>query len=200
MDFGQLLTYALGLLGAVGGLIALLTYRRQFPKRRIQFSVSWSPLLNKDGDEAHVGDLEVTVRGTPLFDPYVGVLRVYSNSRADIPSSSFDAGSPLTFDFRTPLFSTSTPDPADLKWSANGTRIEIPAQLIRKKSGLIATLIVEGKPSAVHVESPLVDIDVQKVDWEYRATAVSKALFIATVVMAVVTTMLFFIAAVTGQL
>lgn len=196
MDFGQFLTYAFGVVGAVGVVFAVLSYRRQFPKRRIQFSVTWSPLLNSDGDEAHVGGLEVTVRGTPLFLPYVGVLRVYSNSRADIPSSFFDGGSPLTFDFQTPLFSTSTPDPADLKWSANGTRIEIPAQLVRKKSGLIATLIVEGKPSGVHVESPLVDIDVQKLDWEYRATAVTKALVIATAVMAVTATTLFIIAVV----
>ncbi|WP_431805235.1 hypothetical protein [Microbacterium sp. bgisy203] len=77
----------------VVGAFAVAGYFRDHPKRRLEYTVTTRRLIQSTPDLG----LEVRVNGVEIADPHLVEFRLRSNSRADIPTSAFDAGRDLTF-------------------------------------------------------------------------------------------------------
>jgi len=198
MEFTQVWSIGGSLAAVLAVVTSVLIYRRQFPKRRLTYSISWSPLLNRTHDEFNDEKLEIRYGGRPMLAPYIGLVEVFSNSRADIPTDSFDSRAPVVFDFSTEIVSASIPDPQDLHWLASGSQLLIPAQLIRQKAGFFATVVVEGAPTTVKTTSSLIDIPVISYNRADRDSTLTTVLVASTATMAVVAIGLFVLAAVNG--
>lgn len=147
----------------IGGLTLLATcvfgalmYFKQFPKRSLTYAMTSSPLLN-----GRTEGLEVRLGGVELKAPYLVYLHVTSRSRADIPSSAFDAGQPLRFDFGREALGGSTPD-GSMQHELNGSQVCFPPQLVRRRTAISIAFITEGPPSGIVVDSPLVDVAVTR--------------------------------------
>jgi hypothetical protein len=143
-----------GLVSAVATIVAaIVLYRRQFPKRQIRYGVRVSPLVA----QSHAG-LELRYQGQVLSSPRLAIVRVRSRSRADIPSSSFDAGRAIRIVFDDRVIGSSSDEDQDIQWEIYGYQLWIPPQLIRAKSELEVSLVVDGDSDGYSFESPLVDI------------------------------------------
>ncbi len=153
-----------GSLALIGVLVAVVAYRRQFPKRRMAFGYDSRSLLRPHALPR--GDLEVRIQGTVLAEPHFVELDVWSESRADIPSTSFDAQQSITFNVRAenvvPGWSAGAIE-IDIEPLADGqgVRVSVAPQLIRKHARATVTFVTDGEPSIKH-KSPLIDIPLVK--------------------------------------
>jgi hypothetical protein len=150
---------AIGVVSAVatiaGFLVAIVLYRRQFPKRHLRFAVSVTPLTGPA-----YRDFELRYRGEAVNAPHLVTIWMRSASRADIPSSAFDANKPITFTFSQRVLGTSSPALQEIAWVLLGSQLSVPPQLLRPRAELEVSLVVEGKPKVWDLESPLIDIAV----------------------------------------
>lgn len=160
-------------IGAIAVLVAVYfgvrTLRRQFPKRELRYTVQATPLLNSNPAAAHY-DLRVLLSGRELRDPYAVTVSFESRSRADIPSSSFDAARPILITADIPLHvSTGSevgPKSIGIEWNWLGNRGDgtmdgtIAPQLIRPKATGFFNALTDGMPK-ITVDSSLVDIVVR---------------------------------------
>lgn len=165
------------IIGAIAGVLALsavvvaiLAYRRQFPRRQLQYSVEAIPLLQGDISVRHQ-DLRVVMNGSEIATPYVLSVNVWSKSRADIPSAAFDNQDPISFSVSVPMFVTGTTmrpsDDIGFDWdgvnvSAGVREARVLPQLIRRRSRGQFTAVTEGKPE-VTVADSLIDIKLKHV-------------------------------------
>jgi hypothetical protein len=157
-----------GVLALGGVIVALVTFRRQFPKRRLEYTVESRRLLSQKLPEAAV---QLTVHGVKVREAYFTTVRMRSNSRADIPSSAFDGGRAISMRVEPggALLLNGDSEVSDgirigggqgeaMTWA----EFTIEPQLIRKKSTGDLTFISEGEPT-VKITSPLIDIEVRPV-------------------------------------
>lgn len=164
--------------GAIAAILALVvaivigvaTFRRQFPKRELQWTVEKFPLLNSEVfAHAHSG-LKVSLDGREVKDPHVVIVRVSSRSRVDIASAAFDAGSAIQFKSSRPIVTTAwsatsdksiaiEPDESDRTISG----FRVPPQLIRRGSTGVLAGIASGEPAITVTRKALIDIDVKQV-------------------------------------
>lgn len=161
-----------GAVGAIAGLAALAglyfairTYRRQFARRELQYSVSAVQLINEGAADAR---LRVMLGDVEIDRPHLLTVVIRSTSRVDIPSASFDAGRPLIFSVSPRIVSmgsiaagTSTIELtwADVSVDGNAQSVEMPPQLIRPDSSGEFSAVVDGLPH-VTVTSPIIDVPV----------------------------------------
>ncbi|CAH0165171.1 hypothetical protein [Microbacterium sp. Bi128] len=153
----ELLVSVVGIV--IATVISVWTYRKMNPKRQLRYRVEASPLLAAG---AGAGDrLTIALEGRPVTAPQIVTLSLWSSGTADIASSAFDAGTPLTFDLGTPIVE-EIPTVTD-----SGARLEVvypdeivlrPALIHRKFQSTIR-VIVDGTPNA-RVNRVLPDIDV----------------------------------------
>lgn len=154
-----------GILTLVGVIYAVIGYYRDHPKRSIEYTVRVRQLVQA----VPMGMLEIKAGDTVFTNPYFCELQLVSNSRADIPSSAFDAGRLLSFGVRSEevvlLEQKSTGGLTISKSSKNQvgpTVLAIKPQLIRKRASAVVTLLSNGKPSLT-ISSPLIDIPITNV-------------------------------------
>lgn len=153
----ELLVSVVGIV--VATVISVWTYRKMNPKRQLRYRVEASPLLAAG---AGTGDrLTIALEGRPVTAPQIVTLSLWSSGRADIASSAFDAGTPLTFDLGTPIVE-EIPTGTD-----SGARLEVvyPDKIVLRPALIHRTfqstirVIVDGTPT-VQVNRVLPDIDV----------------------------------------
>jgi hypothetical protein len=87
-----------GLAGIV--VIALVTLRAAYPRRRLWYSMSVTPLLARGQDVAR--ELVIFYRGDQLDHPHTASISLISKGRLDIPRAAFD-GQPLRLDLGVPV-------------------------------------------------------------------------------------------------
>ncbi len=154
-------------IGAIAAVYTAVTYYRANPKRRLEFAVEVVRLVSAPTE---IKNLDVRLNGLQIPDPHLVTLRVFSNSRADIPSDSFDAARPLVFRVE--------PGGALLLSKADGgihidggeglgfewANVPVRPQLIKKRTSGSITFVSSGKPEIRLLGgSPLIDIDVREV-------------------------------------
>jgi hypothetical protein len=178
-------------------LVAILALRRQFPRRRLAFARSSLPLLVDNH-----ADLQVKFRDHNLESPYLVTIWISSQSRADIPSSTFDAGKPIRFQLGRPVLGVMNSRAHRLEWSLHQSDIEIPPQLVHPDSRLRVDLLVDGEPDRIKIDNPLVDIKLveNEVLRSPSSTRGLTALVVAATGMAVVVGALFIVLVATGQI
>ncbi|MGN7969107.1 hypothetical protein [Microbacterium sp. 22296] len=187
----------------VAGLVTwLVSYQRSHPKRRIEWSHTSKPVIGGDLAES---DIEFRVKGTEVRLPFFNEFTLRSNSRADIPSTLFDGGKPITLkvrggavvvgDFSGDIKHNGAMGGSGMSW----VHFDYGPQLIRKHGSSSFFFVSEG-PASVEVESPLIDVGlkrtVQTVGMEggglRRAAFASAATAAATTVAVVLATSLLF--------
>ncbi|MGC5225387.1 hypothetical protein ACPW96_22720 [Micromonospora sp. DT81.3] len=152
----------------VGIAITFVTYRKQFPKRRLVFRAQATPLL-----AAHpvAAQLAVSYQGTPLTNPHLVRVVIRSSSRADIASKAFDDERPIRFQITPAPFVLSETDSSDktigITWSSNSGFVGagdalIAPQLIRRHAEGEFIAITDGPPE-INPENSLIDISLVKV-------------------------------------
>ena len=80
--------------------VSVWTYRRTHPKRQLRYRVEITPLVASGAERSR---LTITLDGQIVTDPQLVTLSLWSTGRADISSTAFDAGTPLTFDLGAPV-------------------------------------------------------------------------------------------------
>ena len=173
------------LLAAAGLAVSGFIYRRQNPKRKLRYGLSQSQLLRVASNQ-----IKILFEDKVVHNAYSTALYIYSESRADIGSNSFDSGRPLIFDFGDDIISASVTSRNSLEYEIEGSVLRIPPQLIRKRTGASFTLIHDGRTRLCIVSNPLIDIEVDGgADAQLqppRGTRALTALLIAASSMAVV--------------
>jgi hypothetical protein len=140
------------------GLIVLgvMTYRRQFVKR----SLGWDFAISPVAPQVHGNRLTIAFDGKLLSDPYIMTFELESLSRADIPSSSFDAGKPITFTFGADIIGAALAE-GDITASISGHQLMFEPQLIRKRASSEIGLIFDRRVGVPEVANPLIDIPLR---------------------------------------
>ncbi|KAF2414671.1 hypothetical protein B1729_03570 [Microbacterium sp. B35-04] len=169
--FWAIVAAVVGTLALIGVGFQIVGYYRDHPKRRIEWSATARRLLPAD---LRPHEFEVSFRGVEIRDPYIVELRVRSNSRADIPSPSFDAGKPITFQIgqRDPIVFLDDSEARGIRIvpsfeTRNGTNdvsMLIEPQLIRRRASATMSFVASGLPDIKLGEWPLVDVDVKAAD------------------------------------
>lgn len=142
---------------AVTIVIAVVTVRRQFPKRRLSFVMGETRLVSG------TVPLEVSYRGKGVRDPRVIELSIVSDSRADIPSSAFDAGRPIILELSVPIVTVLERSVEGIQLHEHGRALVLEPQLIRVGAASDLTLLVEGPSGQIVVDNSLIDIPVREV-------------------------------------
>jgi hypothetical protein len=137
-------------------------YRQSHPKRVVRYRTEVSPLLG-DGGGAMNGRLTVSMGGVPISEPHTVSLTVWSSGRADIPSQTFDRGTPIVFNLGVPILETMPGDPTsgpqiELK---SPSELALPPTLLRKGFESRIRVLVDGVPT-VTVRHALIDIEVRE--------------------------------------
>lgn len=153
---------ALALVAAV--VVPLFVYRRSAPRRQLIYRVSSTPLLRH---KAAASRVTVALDGQELADPHIVELVVQSNSRADIGSDRFNAGSPLMFDLGTRICQTLTENSTDIAIDVRNGGVSLPPQLIKPKDTVRVAVLVDGKPMLSQPSKTLTDV---RVDAESQLT------------------------------
>ncbi|MGU3358668.1 hypothetical protein ACLBWJ_15545 [Microbacterium sp. M4A5_1d] len=149
------------------GFYTVITYYRANPKRRLEYAVEVVRLV---AAPTAIENLDVRVNGLQIQDPHLVTLRLFSNSRADIPSGSFDDGRPLVFRVEPggALLLSETDDGIRFGGSSGHgfewATFPITPQLIKKRASGSITFVSAGKPRIVIEDrAPLIDIEVRHV-------------------------------------
>lgn len=153
----ELVVSVLGIVVATA--ISVWTYRKINPKRQLRYRVEVTPLLTAGTTAA--GRLTIALDGRPVSDPRIVMLSLWSTGRADIASSAFDAGTPLTFELGARLVEkipADQPSMPTLEVIAGDKVVLRPALLHRKFQSTIR-VIVDGEPM-IGVNHVLPDIEV----------------------------------------
>lgn len=173
--FWAIVAAVVGALALIGVVYAVVGYYRDHPKRQLEYTVSSRRLV----ESTPKAPLEVRVSGIDVPNPYLVEFRLVSNSRADIPSSSFDAGKGLSIRVQPGGAFVLGDGGARGQIETNGGRgdgwdwaeFDVHPQLIRKESRLELDFISNGPPG-VRVTSPLIDVPVVDVTRRPKPTAV----------------------------
>lgn len=143
-------------------IIGLVTFRAQFPRRRIVYGFqSLTRLIDKP---VGVRELEVLHKGKRLGDPYVAEVALLGKGRRDIPSGSFDQGKPIRLHLGAPIvewLSVSGDSGLDtFEILGDGGEIAIGPCLIGRRQRIVFSLLLDGEPS-LGCDHALVDVDVR---------------------------------------
>ncbi len=148
------------IVGALAGIGAFVygvrSYQRTFPKRRIEYVVEATPLVNT------MVPVEVSFKGSPVKHPFLIRLTIASSSRADIPSASFDSDAPITFSVADRVVAVIDQEDEGIEALVDGQLIVIRPQLIRTTAVITFALLTEGRYRDVRISNPLIDIDVRE--------------------------------------
>ncbi|CAN7264537.1 hypothetical protein LJR186_001198 [Microbacterium foliorum] len=157
---------ALGAIATVVALIAvpytIVGYFKSHPKRQLLYSVTSRPLITN----AAIKSVKVTVEGETIDDPHFVELRLTSTSRADIPSSLFDSGSPIDISLgpHSVVVSQSEHGIEITSWEADWLDIltaHIDPQLIKRGATLAIDFVTQGEPD-LEVRAPLIDVRIKQ--------------------------------------
>ncbi|WP_378145411.1 hypothetical protein ACFJGV_17610 [Cnuibacter sp. UC19_7] len=145
------------IVGALAGIGAFAygvrSYQRTFPKRRLEFVVEDTPLMNT------LVPVEVSFKGTQVKHPFLVQVTIASNSRADIPSSSFDSQHPVALSVSDRVVAVIDQDDTGIRADLDGSSIVIPPQLIRTTAAVSLSLLTDGRYRDVRVSNSLIDIE-----------------------------------------
>jgi|tagenome__1003787_1003787.scaffolds.fasta_scaffold20417244_1 hypothetical protein len=159
-----------GALALVGVAFAIASYFKSNPKRRLEYVVTSQKLVN--GVLPSGSAVKIAINGVEIADPYFVNVSIVSNSRADIPSTSFDGGAPIRIRSEPGGALMLNADEANAAsigvTGGHGEGMEwaefvIEPQLIRKRSNVTLTFVSNGPPN-VTVAGDLVDIDIVAVN------------------------------------
>lgn len=158
-----------GVLALVGAIFAIAGYFKANPKRRLEFSVAPQRLIADSLPEGST--FRVEINGIEIRDPYLVRLSLFSNSRADIPSTAFDGAKPIRIRSEpggalllnedvsgVGGISVSGGHGEGMEWA----EFQINPQLIRKRSSVEVIFVTDGPPS-IAVTGELVDIEIAEV-------------------------------------
>jgi hypothetical protein len=172
MDWG-LFWSVIGAIAGIGGvvtaiIVGAITLKRQFPKRKLEWWVE-STRLVPARNALPIEALDIKINGVEVADPYLNTLTIVSNSRADIPTSSFDNGSSIKIKMTEggalQLESDNAPDGIKVtgghgegfEWAEFG----IAPQLIRRRAEGRFVFVSSGPPT-IDIEFPLIDIQTSR--------------------------------------
>jgi hypothetical protein len=148
----------IGLLGVLAAVaIPVYLHVQSHPRRELRYAV------------VH----ELPMRLVP--GPAHWRLIVWSTGRADIPSTSFDAGRPIVFRFTSPVetVATETHPSQPMLSLATSTEAHVPARLLHKDFARVLVVAVDAAFD-VQVENPLIDIPIVRDLKVERATVAAQ--------------------------
>jgi hypothetical protein len=156
---------------AVGGLATLVTgsvaaviaHRVGTPKRRLAFGIYRTTRLLSEAT-GRVPELEVHHHGRVVAAPYLVEFHLVVSGRHDIPSSSYDAGMPMTFDMGVPIlqvleadtYPSTSPPP---RMEAETTTLKVGPSLLKRRQKTTYTVLVDGTPD-LSASVPLEGVDL----------------------------------------
>lgn len=165
MDLAIILA-AVGLVASV--VVPIVLSRREHPKRELAYEFEAESLLAVNASRIN---LTVMHDGRLVLQPYLATLTVTATGRADIASTTFDAGKPITFTSNRPIIaefdSNRGHQSASIQLAREGSNsLALQPALIKKGDRAVRRFLVDGEPSMVATSSL---IDTELVDSEKLA-------------------------------
>ncbi|WP_440711645.1 hypothetical protein [Herbiconiux sp. YIM B11900] len=91
----EIIGWIVGVGAPIVTLITWLRRRSRFPKNELWYELASTPIVTSNRPKSVV----VSIDGNVVDDPYQAVLYLWSTGRNDIASATFDAGTPIRFQF-----------------------------------------------------------------------------------------------------
>jgi hypothetical protein len=154
--------------GALAIVVSVVLWVLGSPRRLLVYNLdSETALLRSDARLRTGADLEVTVNGEVVADPYVASFRVESRSRRDIRPEDFAGARPVIFEMAAPilkLLDTDTGGDAmpEVPISIDGSRLTIRPSLIKSKQAIKVTVLTDGPVSVTCPRPALTDVMVRQ--------------------------------------
>ena len=148
--------------GVVAIVIAIVLWRFGAPHGLLEYSMPISKALVSRSPRLGADDLQVTMRGKVVRNPYLGTLCIINRGRRDIRSSDFDQDTPLILNLNVPVLDVlSSPNSDDQPIGfEGGEEIHLLPMLIRRGRQISVNVLTEGKPTLSCRES-LADVRVR---------------------------------------
>lgn len=157
-DPGQLVVAVLGLIATVA--VPIVVSRQTHPRRQVRYFVE---VLNDEALLAGADGIPLSqLAGRP--DLAVVSVRLWSSGRVDIPSSAFDGGKPLVFQFSSAIEDDALPpspwEVAGWGFERSGERELVLQPTVIGRSSAFETLVAVRQPVYYQLHHPLLDVDV----------------------------------------
>lgn len=157
-DPGQLVVAILGLIATVA--IPIVVSRQTHPRRQVRYFVE---VLNDEALLAGADGISLSpLVGRP--DLAVVSVRLWSSGRVDIPSSAFDGGKPLVFQFSSAIEDDALPpspwEVAGWGFERSGERELLLQPTVIGRANAFQTLVAVRQPVYYQLHHPLLDVDV----------------------------------------
>lgn len=157
---------ALGVLTLIAGIVVpIWLHRRAHPARQFRYRVVSTRALQGLYGANEMG-VPVTVRvGDELVrDPHTFAIELWSTGRADVPSTSFDAGTPLIINVGARILPGTFANQAGHSSTVHFTQISdrelaLSPQLLSRSLRVTLTGSTDAAPM-VSIRNPLIDVDV----------------------------------------
>ncbi|MCX4609371.1 hypothetical protein [Streptomyces mirabilis] len=152
----------------VVAVIAIYASKRiAYPRRRLIYAFTSSPLIQQHQRGLSTNVLEVSVGGRRLNDPRLVFLRLESRGSRDISSGQFDNGTPIEVELGLPIAEIVSLDCEPPH--AHGPAITLHDRVLRIGPGRLGagetvqyTLLVEGAPPHYRLRHQLIDVQVRE--------------------------------------
>lgn len=148
-----------------GVVVPIWLHRRAHPARQFRYRVGSARAL-QGFYGANGADVPLTVRvgDEVIRDPHTFAIELWSTGRADVPSTSFDAGAPLVVDVGVRIlpgtFANQAGHSSTVRFAQVSDReLALSPQLLSKSLRVTLTGSTDAAPT-VSIRNPLIDVDV----------------------------------------
>jgi hypothetical protein len=145
----------------VGAVLIWLTFRLLPRRRQLVWTVTEFGLLDKSSPLTSDPDLAIFYDGTMMTAPRLYDVALTNRGRADIPSTSFDDGKPITLTFGGTVMLIPAGD-SHPGLETEDAQVRIPPMLIRRRQKITVRALVDDLSADVAVSDYLVDVDVRR--------------------------------------
>lgn len=145
--------------GLVAIVVAIVLWRFGTPRGLLEYSMPVSKALVSRSPGF---DLQVTLGGNVVEDPYLVTLRIANGGRRDIRSSDFDQGHPLVFNLGAKVLDvlSSSSSEKQLFGFGDDDQMRLFPLLIRRSQQIIVDVLTDGKPT-LSCTAELADVNVR---------------------------------------
>lgn len=173
-----IVTIIFGCVAVVGVVIGFLAYRKQNPKKIVEYRINVLSLMRNTASLSN--RLEVSFDEKKVSDPHLVEVSIRATGRMDIRRADFDGGLPLEFDLGSEVVRTDDDTNGEV-FRLRGNFLEFMPNLIPRKHGEFSTsFLCSGRPNVkLTLPHPLADTTVKNGS-SYQAPDMSRVWIFTT--------------------
>lgn len=147
--------------GVVAIVVAIVLWRFGAPRGLLEYSMPVSKALVSRSPRLRDDDLQVTLRGKAVEDPYLATLCIANHGHRDIRSDDFDQGHPLVLHLDAKVLDILSSSRSDKRlFEFKDDQLSLSPMMIRRGQQIITDVLTEGKPT-LSCNAELADVKIR---------------------------------------